>query len=758
MSIPNTIDPWLAPYGEFAPLLRNATPIRVYKLLATGSVLLMPNLRLVSYDEELGGEPPIATLRYALSDTYDADLFPNRAEYTVNNRFYGPYILKANDRIKIVAIRPDGYEELFFDGEVKVAGMAQNPDHETSLITAVHIIRRAWARPIEGGLYKTDSANAAYETYEDANSTPTLLRGPTFFNPKGLPNMADIQQWNSYPTQPQRILGPLFKQVYEQTYKTSEAEGYFDYHGATVDPGTTFPATHWTITAAVQYLCVAENMLETYVLNPSPSTIIDATTVTLITPPPPETPNLPPTIEQIETVCPYTPIQGKYWIPLIRELCANQRALVCCRTTGYLYDSRAYLDIWKPDSRAPKWLYLQPRGTDLDPVLTNTQEHHTGIDVTNAVTSVRILGAPKLYQASFILRPAFPYYASEAANAASISTFAKSHPSYSTKPYKFRTFIANENGDGVFTAPSGAVNQTPCNLEDLFGEADPDTGILPYLARRRAPLRRLLDRKQNDPGRPILEIRKTGSDLPVGLAAAWTAEPTVWQPVQGGWELLEDRIGIHLTCEDPNEWQIGKSTQSGAPYPNGVVRVVEALCKNAGVHPNFTLRLTVAIEADQITTGTTRSLTYTPGGSEVTRTVDANDRYETHILHQSSVNYPGGAEPLTTIRDDESDASHEAESYLQSLLTGTFRSNVLIPRFTRYYKLGDRIQGIWGRGVSFQLNTLDRIVDGDTVGPPIIEPNANLDPYPYVVRITHTFEPAQETILTLAAFNETFRT
>ena len=42
------------------------------------------------------------------------------------------------------------------------------------------------------------------------------------------------------------------------------------------------------------------------------------------------------------------------------------------------------------------------------------------------------------------------------------------------------------------------------------------------------------------------------------LRASGTPFSGTWQQIDGGWSLMEDRLGIEVTVDDPESWNIGK--------------------------------------------------------------------------------------------------------------------------------------------------------------------------------------------------------
>ena len=87
--------------------------------------------------------------------------------------------------------------------------------------------------------------------------------------------------------------------------------------------------------------------------------------------------------------------------------------------------------------------------------------------------------------------------------------------------------------------------------------------MLTYVRRLRPGSNTLLTR--DSAGRPLQAQLALSRDYAGPAPAVWDGTGT-WQPIAGGWELLEDRLGILVTVEDPESWPIGDYT---GPQPAG---------------------------------------------------------------------------------------------------------------------------------------------------------------------------------------------
>lgn len=205
-----------------------------------------------------------------------------------------------------------------------------------------------------------------------------------------------------------------------------------------------------------------------------------------------------------------------------------------------------------------------------------------------------------------------------------------------------------------------------------------------------------------------------------------------WLPIAGGFKVLPDRIGVYLTCQKPNAWTVG-TTGGGKDV---VLKVIECLEAPSNVNRPFWLRLTCAFRGDKRVRGTaSKDATDSLLSETVKRTVEARDRYKKQTVAKSSEFAPDDANHV--IRDDTDNAYAEAVAMQQATQGGILAGPITIPRFTDYYKLGDRIDRINGRPLGFRT-------DDNGESQPI---------YPIVEGITWTLDGEQRTTLSMSDAN-----
>jgi hypothetical protein len=317
---------------------------------------------------------------------------------------------------------------------------------------------------------------------------------------------------------------------------------------------------------------------------------------------------------------------------------------------------------------------------------------------------------------------------SDSQSAASLQAFNLSDPSFSLVNHdKYRLYEFDETGDGHWNWSSSAMDQTVPSLDALLAgnPNNPQT----YAKRRRVPLGELFT---TDPNRKPLRARLSiSTDYAGPQPALWNGTGT-WQPVQGGFVLLRDRLGIWINVANPNGWSVGASRASSAPYPAGVVHGVEAQTGPAG--SRFALRLTCVIEGDQLLSAMAVRRPSSPTTFQILRRVDARDRYFKHMIDVSSeFNQTGAA---VTVRDDSLEALAEADARRLAGEAGEILGSVTIPRFSNSYRIGDRIRSIQGRNLSLRTNAGAPDEEGEV--------------YPAVVGLTWDFDGKQHTVLHLS--------
>lgn len=219
------------------------------------------------------------------------------------------------------------------------------------------------------------------------------------------------------------------------------------------------------------------------------------------------------------------------------------------------------------------------------------------------------------------------------------------------------------------------------------------------------------------------------------------------QEVTGGWRLLDDRLGVRITSDSLADWKISEPGGGAeAPYPGGAVDVVRAIAGDGEDDKAFVLVLVTEIETDWTVAGERLG-----NGADSSATVEAGRRASSPVKREvrraDDVRDRFRAAYFLLDEKAEDEACHASVDREKARLNWhlTERRNrhempsvagsVTIPRISYAYSLGDRIHGLYGRGLRFHMNaTPDPATDGI---------------FPAVVAISRTFGSQFSTTLSL---------
>jgi hypothetical protein len=275
-----------------------------------------------------------------------------------------------------------------------------------------------------------------------------------------------------------------------------------------------------------------------------------------------------------------------------------------------------------------------------------------------------------------------------------------------------------------------------------------DDGTPSYTVRYRPGSQTLISADTD--GNPLRADLAISFDYKGGTAAPWDGSGT-WQTIKGGWRLLEDRLGIEVTAEDPEQWATGRGASAvggtgatAATVPGGDIRGVKWWASppqgapTNGVQP--VLRLTTVIQDDLRMPISAGKRIASPTRFARWRSVDARDHFQYASIDPSSMNYTtqggDGTDPIV-VRDDTDNAMAHAHQLRSTYEFPPLAGSVTIPYITTYYEVGDRIEQVAGRGVSLTTN--------------IGQDQGETPTYPWVVGVSWSFEgDRQSTTLQLS--------
>ena len=269
----------------------------------------------------------------------------------------------------------------------------------------------------------------------------------------------------------------------------------------------------------------------------------------------------------------------------------------------------------------------------------------------------------------------------------------------------YRWYIADECADGHFNVDEDAWNERGPDFSSIF--PPDDNGNATYVDRYRPGSNTLISKDaQGKPLKAILEIAKGVTSTDPALADVLDDERT-WLTISHGWKLLDDRLGIAVTTENPDQWS------SGNPRLNDIRGVLWSAMPTDMT--NFLLRLTTVIESDQQIPVIAMKRIASPTKFARERTSDGKDHFQYCSLAVNSLNYVNGMQtdingsppdnknPLI-MRDDTKAATTHAEQLRSAHEFPALAGSVSIPFITDYYGIADRVKIVQGRNVSFQIN------------------------------------------------------
>jgi hypothetical protein len=670
------------------------TPVHVYRYdpdapEAEGPYTLIPNVYCVSVAEMEHAEPTSAQFTYMLDDTcgviYDwpsqfEDLWPMQAPES-------QYRVKQGDRLVVLATLPDDTKRLLFDGFVTAPQADVSANAQEITFTAASAEVRCWDTPITGRWQRQgDKASST------ADADVVQIGGSARFNPDGKPNCT-----------------PADKDV--------DDGGYVDF------PHPVFIANRgddesdkqslWTLAKAAKYILARCNSDEKFVDNPDFSVLVD-----LLNNRSPKDgtdsydPGDPATYDEHPITLSDYDAGNRPWPEALGEL-LNYYGFAM-RFVSELDDKKLpwhHLEIERRDQegpRAPKNIQLPKVGADVDPGTVNVASFHVAHDFRDVANAIEIETKPKLYEASFVLAPGFTPTAGDEL-AVNAGRFLLSTSSTETDEIhdRYRLYVLDEMGEGHWSFADAAWQAAPDppDLKALFPEIDPGDGKpkTPGYVNRYRPGRRELVTKdaKGDPLKATLHLSRdyAGPDPP----CLWDGSGT-WQPIAGSWRLLDDRLGIFVTAEDPRQWKIGDDRGTATPQEhsktlNGIA-CLTAPSTTINSLKKFTLLLTTVVEGDHGIEVSADKRKASPIDHTITRRVDARDHYRYAEVTVSSRLGDGNA----VIVDDTAAALEKATQLRAAHEFPPISGSVTIPHLDFSLEIGDRIDKINGRDVSLQVN------------------------------------------------------
>jgi hypothetical protein len=691
---------------------------------------LVPNVRCESIQQKEGAEPSTAQFSYILDDSTPTDREAgdpeNEAGWPTQFEALWPiggvnsdYALTPTDRIVVLGTTgrtDDGTgrqatRQVLWDGFPRLPQCDVSATSQHVTFTGVGVAARLWDTPIYGRLQREAKTTASTG---DVLNVPLPCR----FNPDGKPNKtADGADWDpAEDLWPGGLEFPVFMES-----------------GLTRDPD---PRGYWTLADAAKYLMAFCNAEEEFIENPDFSVL----TSLLKNRRPaedadgnPEGDYFDPSdsstyTEDTISVRDYD-ASNRPWPEALHELLGyagfGMRFVCEDDGDGFPYN---FLEIYRKDQDGPtdpKELRFPRSTARLDEEAVDIQGLRVSHDFHGIANRVQLETKPVRYEMSFILAPGFVPNSGDGA-AANRKDFSRSNIDASdnlSKRNKYRLHVFDEGGDGHWSFASTA---TVTDLPDFapFWPKD-DDGNPTWIPRYRPGSTTLFTKGADN--KPLKAQLAISTDYANGEGPVlWDGSGT-WQVIHGGWELLKDRLGIWISCENPGTWNIGKN--KGGTYPAGVVDAITAMCDPTADVKQFYLRLTTTIESDYDLGVVAERRKASPIAYDITRVTDAADHFRKQIIVQDSAFNVGNDDK--TARDDKAKAKAHAEQLRAAHEFPPLAGSITIPGVNLALRIGDRVSKIDGRDVSLRTNLGAEQGEAPT--------------YPFVVAVTWTLGSRQST-------------
>lgn len=798
------------PDGSDAVLAAKSTPILVCRYDSeedSGSrYTYLPNIWCDQIQDK-EGEPQTAQFRYIAFD-FIADGSPGDREDQAENPDYpsqfeetwpiasapNSYKVRAGDELVVLSVDSGGNYRVRWHGFAKVPQVDLDGSSQIVSFTGSSVAERLWDDVISGRLQRNGDMPTTPGNQDDDSTDPMPIDLETRFNPDDHGNCIPDDSDETFTDEDGNEFDyPVFLDA-----AILKSNG-----GAT--PTFSPVATFWTLGKMIRYLLATYNQKQEWLKNPDFSVLDDLLSGRVGSGGVgPFDPSDASTYTENPIIVRDYDATNKPWPDVVNEHLhyAGFRMRFVCEGqpsdgggSKVIEEPYDYIEVYRYDAAGPtdpKQCFLPVTRSPLDPDLCNVSSFTAVNDFHSLANEFSIETRPNRYEVSVILAPGFQPTASDAV-AANQRQFLHSNLDSATVGIrqKYRYYIADELGEGHWLQNSEAMDDTPFDFSSVFPEEtsvfeaednlppdedqgpnigddnveDPDGAGASSFTTERAYVNRYRPGHSplfaKDPAGKLIHAQlamsrdysSAANDYVGPAPAVWNAlgvnggDPGTWQVIDGGYELLHDRLGILVTVEDVNSWGIGKSGRPGdfLQEPSGTLEGIKCIADPQPLTTNgrqawFTLRLTCVIESDQCIQAVAEKRATTPYPFTITRRIDAKDHFVRNTIHPSSAFYAsqGGQDEMPLItKDDTLAALTHVEQMRAAHEFPPLAAAVHIPWFSQAYSVSDRVNIMAGREVSFQVNA------GSEQG--------EAPSYPFVSAITWDFRgDSQKTILMLS--------
>jgi hypothetical protein len=659
---------------------------------------ILPNVFCLRIDYREGPEPPLARFQYMMGDLLEAALgWPSQFEQLWPIDAQGNYVVLTDDRLVVLTQLPPATADanpqtiVLFDGFAQVPQADVSAGSQAVTFVAQGVAIRLWDSPITGRVQRDASKTSTTD-----GSADVLVQLPCRFNPADN-SVAELGGYigNCVPS------GELTTNA-DETYPVFLDPLVVERGDWGVD------TSYWYVSDALTYLIINEPSPEDnggspYVLYPPTDTL--ASILSCEAPPDNGILNIGDAVSSDIQIRDYD-ASNKAVPDVMAELLRYCGFVMVYYTDTYTDGTpETSLKIVRRDglaTAAPKLFYLAASGsTSLNLGSNNATALHLARDCNALVNQWTVETALKQVEVTVYLAPGFQPAAGDE-NAASVQNFLSSRLTNATSHQRrmYRWFIADECGDGHWNMETSTwVTGKPIDFSAVF---PPDMdGNATYVDRYRPGSRTLISK--DAAGKPLKAVLEFAPGYYSGDPDLETdPDQGGWLTISKGWQLLDDRLGIEVSIENPEQWG------SGNPKLNDIRTITWTA---APTQPTaFLLRLTTVIEADQRIPAkdvTAAARTASPTLFDRERSADGKDHFQYCSVAPNSLYYAqnggDGTNPVV-VRDDTKAALPHTEQLRSAHEFPTLAGSATVPFLTDYYQIGDRVKIVQGRNASLQIN------------------------------------------------------
>jgi hypothetical protein len=708
-----------------AAITTAAMPISV-ALYSPGSAnpyTILPNVYCLRIDYREGPEPPVARFQYLMDDALAAALnWPSQFEQVWPIDAQGNYVVLNDDRLCVLTQAPPSTPDagpqtvVLFDGFAQIPQVDLSAQNQAVTFVAIGAAVRLWDTPITSSVWRDAGPVASTDTSGDSDVRVAL---PCRWNPSD----TSIGSQGGY----------IGNCVATADYTEVDDDSYPVFLDPLVIERGENDTSFWYVSDAMAYLIQLQPAPEDeggnpYVIYPTLGSL--KALLSCYSPPSGSLLNSGDAVETDIVIRDYD-ATNKAVPDVMAELLRYCGFVMFFFTDTYNDGTpETYLKIVRKDALAtatPKVLYLAANGaSSLDLAANNVTSLHLARDCNQVVDQWTVETAPRQVEITVYLAPGFEPSSGDVSDP---TPFQKSNLGNASAADQrmYRWWIADEVGDGHWNMlDANWVENSPLDLSPIFPDDDDDNHT--YVFRYRPGSATLISKDANGkPLKAVLEVSQDGyySQDPKLEEPAGT-DGWISIPYGRGWQLLPDRLGIEVTVDKPQKWDIDLSKQpSGGSLVHLDLIAGTAAPSDSVPAPNgnlFVFRLTTVIEADQrigipntknanAVTALSRIASPTEFARE--RSADGKDHFQhctispgsLYYFTQTDINGAGddGTHPLV-MRDDTAAALTHAEQLRSAHEFPTLAGSATLPFITDYYQIGDRVKIIQGRNANMQIN------------------------------------------------------